>query len=302
MNIEQAKLIPLDLILEKIGCKSTKQKPHEAWYSSPLRAERTPSFHVNTKQNLWYDFGEGRGGDTITLVCAYLKNSQEHYTVADALRWLRNMTGSIPVIAPIKTIRPIKEEPKLVLKSRKKIQHPALVQYLKKRGIPLYIGHEYLQEVRILNKDKNKTFFALGFPNEDEGFEIRNPYFKSCVGIKAITFIRGTTPKPMGIHLFEGMMDYLSVVTNQEGKRFDDDTIILNSISLLNKATPYIHSYGYRLGFTWLDNDKTGQKGTTALADYFKTQELLEHRPMNDMYAPHKDVNAWHMHKLGLTV
>ena len=302
MNIEQAKSIPLALILEKIGCKPAHEKPHRAIYLSPLRAEKTASFHVHTSKNFWYDFGLGKGGTVIGFTCAYLESQHEACTVPDALRWLKNMTGSVQAIAPVKTIEHTAEDAKLVIREKKKIKHPALVQYLNKRGIPLAIGQQYLDEVSVFNTETRKTLFALGMQNEDAGYEIRNPFFKGSAGSKSITFIRGTTPKPEGINIFEGSFDYLSIITHHNGQRFDDDTIILNSLSCLKKATPYIRNYGYRIGYTWMDNDTAGQHATNAWADYFKTQDFLDHKPMNELYAPHKDINAWHMHRLGLSL
>ncbi len=140
MNIEQAKTIPLALILEKIGCKPTQEKSHSAVYLSPLRNEKTASFHVHNAKNLWYDFGTGKGGSVIGFVCAYLESRRECCMVPDALRWLKNMTGNIPAIVSITTVEYTKEDAKLVLRDKKKIEHPALVQYLSKRSIPLGIG------------------------------------------------------------------------------------------------------------------------------------------------------------------
>jgi hypothetical protein len=51
-----------------------------------------------------------------------------------------------------------------------------------------------------------------------------------------------------------------------------------------------------------MDNDSAGEKATTLLNDFFQTQEGLTHQPMNKLYAPHKDVNAWHMHQRNLSL
>lgn len=303
MNIEQARAIPLALILEKLGCNPIQAKPHRSIYLSPLRNERTPSFHVHNGKNLWYDHGIGRGGSVIGFVCAYLESQREACLVPDALRWLKNMTGGFAGLAlPQIATEHIRQDAKLILNDKKRIEHPALVQYLIKRGISLKIGRQYFEEMRILNTQTSKKFFALGMQNEDEGYEIRNPFFKGSVGHKSITFIRGVTPKPPGINLFEGSFDYLSIIAERDGKRFEDDSIILHSLSCLKKALPYIQNYGYRVAYTWLDNDKAGEAATNILAEFCKTQECLEHRPMNAIYAPHKDLNAWHMAKLGLSL
>jgi hypothetical protein len=300
MNIEQAKAIPIAYILEKLNLKPTKQTTNEAWYLSPLRNEKTASFKINNKRNVWYDFGEGRGGDSVSFVCAYLESNKENHLVPDALRWLKNMSGIMPVIKNVLTENYTKEDSKLVLKSAKKIAHPALIHYMENRGIPLTVGEECLKEVKVFNNETKKTIFALGLSNEEGGFELRNSFFKGCVGKKSITFIRGLKVKPGGIHFFEGFMDYLSVIANSNGAKLPDDAIILNSLSNLKKATAYIQNYGYTTAYTWMDNDIAGAKATQSLDDYFRSQKTIEHIKMNIMYAPEKDVNAYHVKKLGL--
>jgi hypothetical protein len=64
MNCEQANKIPLDTILKKMGyaALNTHSGSSEQWYENPLRKERTPSFSVNHKKNVWQDLGTGKGG------------------------------------------------------------------------------------------------------------------------------------------------------------------------------------------------------------------------------------------------
>lgn len=299
MNVDQAKAIPLALIFEKMGIVPTKSEHNkQLWFLAPWRAEKTASLHVHTGKNLWYDFGEGIGGSTIDLVCEYLKASGEHSTVSDALRWLRNMTMPLPTIANITAVE-YQTEPKLLLKNKQSLAHPALIQYLKKRGIPLSIGTRYLEELRVQNSETKKTFFALGMLNEEGGYELRNPFFKGNVGVKSISFIRGSVPKPEQIHLFEGSLDALSALAAQP-EIAKDDMIVLNSVSLLKQVTPYLYDYGYKVAFTWFDNDRAGKGATLAIAEYLKSQ-AIQHRPMNEQYGKFKDVNAAHMHKLGLS-
>jgi hypothetical protein len=299
MNIERAKSILISEILDKMNSRLSRQTNTEAWYYSPFRNEKTPSFHVNKVNNVWYDFGEAKGGDTIQLVRHYLASENENSSVSDALRWIGNMTGHTPVIANVIKVDFKATDPKLTLKTVNRIAHPALIQYLEKRGIPISLGRDYLREIKVLNTETQKTFFALGIRNEDAGYELRNLFFKGSVGKKNITFIRGTKPKPDGIHFFEGFMDFLSVIAGNGNTKFEDDTIILNSVANLKKASPYLYKYGYKVGYTWMDNDESGKKATKALNEYFKTQSI-RHKPMNESYEPHKDVNAWHMDLLGL--
>lgn len=303
MNIEQAKAIPISEILDKLNFKPAKRSGPDLHYLSPIRNEKTASFHVNTTKNVWYDHGIGEGGDGITFIRKWLEFSGVSATVPDALRWAGNMFGYSPVIARVVDHDEKPSEPKLVILNRRKITRPALVDYLDARGLPLVVAGEYIQQVDVQNKETGKKFFALGFKNDKGGFELRNKNYKGSTSPKYITFIRGTEGGQGGnVHLFEGWTDYLSAIIQQEnGQKFKDDTIVLNSLSNLAKGTAYIKGYGYHTAFTWMDNDEPGQKATIALREFFATEDNLLHKPMNGLYAPYKDVNAWHMVRLGLT-
>jgi hypothetical protein len=296
MDIEIARTIAMSEILQKTGAKIARQTGNDQWYISPFRNEKTPSFKVNTARNIWYDFGEGRGGDNIDFVCVYLERSGADYTVSDALRWLGNMfSASVtsPLLFPVAARE--KEESSLVLKSVKPLTHIALVRYLEDRGIPKGIAQKYLKEITIYNKATQKEYFAAAIKNEDGGYDYRNAYFKGCVRKKAISFVRGAVQGGDGIHIFEGFMDFLSVIAQRNGMPLSDDVIILNSVSSVNDATAYIRGFGYQAAYTWLDNDTAGKKAAEAL-DTFFLAENIQHKPMNACYASHKDVNEAHMH------
>lgn len=304
MNIDQAKAITIVEILSRLGIQPKRITASKALYLSPVRNEKTPSFWVDTKTNRWHDYGDGRGGDVVDLASAYLQFTREAHTVSDALRWIRNMgVGSyeiVPIYRPIDQL--VNDNGSLLLKSKKPVQHVGLIHYLGNRGIQLAVARRYLKELRVHNTRTNKYFTALGFANEDGGFELRNSFFKGGLRPKAISFVRGRVPKPEGIHLFEGFMDYLSAICQLRGNGFADDAIILNSLSCLKQAIPYIQNYGYRVAYSWMDHDEAGAKATALLTEFCQTQADLRHTPMNKVYAPHKDVNAWHMHKLKLTL
>jgi len=269
MNIEQANAISIVKILETINVKPTRKTEREAWYLSPLREEKTASFKVHLKRNLWYDFGIGVGGDAVKLACAWLESQRKPHTVSDGLRWLKNSIGEIPaeVIRHNAASKDAGETRKLAIKSVKPIKHKALIHYLESRGIPITIADRILKEVRFQNIETGKNTFALGLQNEEGGWELRNPFCKLCIGTKDTTFIRGKNPKPSGINIFEGGLDYLSILTQREGRPFKEDSIILNSLSCIKKGQPYIKGYGYTVAFTWLDNDEPGNKApkTTTL-------------------------------------
>ncbi len=137
MNIEQAKRIPISVILEKLLLKPQRQTGYKTLYFSPLRKEKTPSLWVDTKTNLWCDFGDTKwkGGDGIHLVRAYLDSENEHCAVTDALRWLKNMTGFIPDIKPVNDPEEKPTEKTLILRHEKPLINQKLIEYGAKRGI-----------------------------------------------------------------------------------------------------------------------------------------------------------------------
>lgn len=299
MNIEKAKGIPIARILDKLSLKPVKSNEKESWYLSPFRVEKTPSFHVHNHKNLWFDFGEATGGDTIKLVQALLQQQGNDNSVSTALKWLDSaIDGNIEYLPPVALEQ--EEQPSiLTLKSVVSIKNIALKQYLQKRGIPFTVADKVLKEIRFTNEKSGKTIFALGLLNEEEGYELRNSFFKGCIGQKGISFIRGTQPKPSGINIFEGMFDYLSVITQRNGKLLTNDTIILNSLNCIKQIAPYIKDYGYQFGYTWLDNDQAGKISVPKIIELFKAENIA-HCPMNRLYQPYKDVNAAHMAKLEL--
>lgn len=302
MNIEQAKAIPLPEILCKLGFESAREPGRQSWYLSPLRSERTPSFHVHLERNVWYDHGDGRGGNTLDFAIHYLQMQGKPGSVPDALRFLSDIMGggSFSSLATPTLPKPVKSDPVLELVSLKSVQHPALVQYLQARGIDVEIARLYLKQASVRNAETGKRFFALACKNEDEGYELRNPYFKRAISPKAITFIRGSVVKPDGLHVFEGFTDFLSVLTREKADRLQFDTIVLNSVSLLEQTKPYIKDYGYSALFCWMHNDAAGKKAAAKLEEFARAERNLTLYRMNEIYAPHNDVNDWHIADLGL--
>lgn len=291
MNIKEANQKSLLEILERLNIKQTSKKGDDIWYLSPFRNEKTPSFHIKSNQNIWYDFGAGKGGDCVSFAAEYLKSNNEECTVSDALRWIKNMTGGIRNIGIV--CKPTeKRDPAFTLKCKTPINSLGLTNYLDKRGIPLNIAKRYLSEIYFENKKIDKHYYALGFKNIENGYEFRNPIQKGCVGLKAISFVRGSIPKPEEIHLFEGFFDFLSVITKLNGKSLNGDAIVLNSVSMIGQVYPYIKSYGYKIGYSWFDNDEAGIKTQSTLSEIFQI-EKIKHIQMNSNYKNFKDVNDW---------
>ncbi|WP_280188838.1 hypothetical protein [Bacteroides fragilis] len=52
MNIEEAKSIPLEDYLRRMGFSPVRKHGDSIWYCSPFREEKTPSFKVSESHNL----------------------------------------------------------------------------------------------------------------------------------------------------------------------------------------------------------------------------------------------------------
>ena len=277
MQLHDIKQVSIVDYLAQAGFEAKLIKGVNYWYYSPLRSELTPSFKVNAERNQWYDFGTGDHGDIIDLVCAL-----QHCSTAEAMRRLAALKGvrlapsfSFGGITPLRS-----QAPSMELIGVQAVKHPKLLLYLAERGLQPSDVSPFLSEVYY--KVSKKCFFALGFPNDAGGWELRNPYFKGCFAPKAITTIKGTDSHKL--QLFEGFMDFLS--WRKLHPEVQDDSIVLNSLTLLPKLIPTLHPYP--IIESLLDNDEAGDRATKQLFD-----AGLPVKDMRACYAPYKDINEY---------
>ena len=276
MSIEDIRDMPLTDFLHKLGLKSTKKRGNEVWFHAPYRSDRTPSFCVNTEKNIWNDFGAGMGGDIFTLA-GLMTNSNDF--VAQA-RYIGELTNN-----PVERSAPPKYEPEPTVPQFtdvevKPLSHPALLGYLRERGIPSDIATANCVEIHYRLHDKQ--YFAVGFPNEDGGYEIRNRFFKGSIPPKAVSLIRqGSTM----VNVYEGFVDFLSGLTLGYGRT--EDNLVLNSVA--NREKAYRHLDGYEAIKCWLDNDKAGQQCLEALQKRYGERV----RDFSVLFRPSKDVNDY---------
>ncbi|MEZ6104454.1 MAG: CHC2 zinc finger domain-containing protein [Pirellulaceae bacterium] len=94
MNIKQAKAIPLEDVLQRLGHTPERRGQNQLWYLSPFRIETTPSFKVDPDANSFWDFGEGKGGDALDLI----QRIEGLPKVADALARLERLFGNGPLL------------------------------------------------------------------------------------------------------------------------------------------------------------------------------------------------------------
>lgn len=274
MNTEQAKQIKIEEYLQRIGITPTKQSGNNLWYKSPFRSENKPSFKVNRSINQWHDFGSGDKGNIIDLAMKLCQSNN----VSDALKAIEQAVPNSQIGSF--SFRQQEFSDKMANIEIKPLNHPALIQLISQRKISVELAQKYCKEVHYTLK--GKPYFAVAFPNDKGGYESLNPYFKGCIPPKEITtFDRQTAT----VHLFEGFMDYLSLLTLQ-AEQASVSAVVLNSITNLEKAIQFLSKHTKINAF--LDNDEAGKQAIEKL----KKRNL----PVVDIskrYAEFKDVNDY---------
>ncbi len=285
INSKQAKEIPIQHLLEAEGHQPLRQRGRQVFYLSPFRKEKDPSFNINIEDNTWYDFGEGAGGTIIDLAIRMY-----NCDVREALRRLEPLSN-YRLRSSASDLRQetmlFQGENLLELVSVNELKHPKLLDYLRKeRKLDIELCKLHLDEVYFRNKQKNKIYFAVGWKNEGGGYEIRNPFFKSVIGQKSISLYpkEGSTD----LYLFEGITDFLSLLTIQQKERLEASVIILNSLSFLKKSLAWAESQGVQRIASYFDNDEAGAKANRKLNE--STFSILN---QSNLYQGHKDLNEY---------
>ena len=273
MNAKQAKQISLVSILDQLKTKKHKETERDVWYYSPFRDEKTASFKVNKWKNVFYDFGEGKGGNVIDFVMLYFRCD-----FTEALHHIKDRYHSFS-FDQHKDFKAKAGERKKDWTIRKiiSVKHPALISYLKKRKV--YEQRSSLKEIHYTVN--NKFYFGIGFKNDSGGWEIRNRYAKNCLSKKDVTTIKNESRT---LRIFEGFFDYLSFLQIRESLQFgDSDYLVLNSISLVDRVKNVLAEYDkIELYF---DNDKGGNRATETLKTVRKNTEdnRLLYRSFKDL-------------------
>lgn len=301
INCSEAKKISLVSILDKIGAKKIKQNNREVWYISPFRNESTTSFKIDVVKNIWYDHGEGLGGNILDFIMAFYKCE-----LKEALRILDNESFSFH--QPIFQNFAIEKEKNYEIRAIKPLTNTQLVNYIQSRCISLKIARKYCVELHFSLNDK--TYYGIGFKNDSEGYEIRNKYVKMCLGTKAPSYFNNNSSQ---IVLFESWSDFLSFLTLYPKAERHYDYLILNSVGtlhnvLINETNNYLYKctngksdicientlykeLKYDTIICCFDNDDAGNKTTKKVQDAFPNRV----KDGRYLYPNHKDLNDYIM-------
>ena len=276
MNCEEVKeKINIRTVLESFNLSPVKENRKTAFYFALDREEKIPSLSVDFVKNKAFDFGTGKSYDVISIV-----QQMNQCSVSEALKYLEKFVFSVQ--------KKFQNEEAKLQKEYKilnvcKIQHPALIQYLKFRKV--YEQKDLVKEVEYeLNE---KKYFGIGFFNNSGGVEIRNKYSKICLGKKDVTLMKSELNSFNEILIFEGFFDYLTFRNLEKKENLSSDYLILNSTAMLFKVEETLKEYDKISLF--LDNDKNGNATKKVI---LKKYENVEDCSL--IYQKFKDLNEWY--------
>jgi len=279
-------------LLAALGHTPAYEKGGELWYLSPLRKESTPSFKLAPSGRAWFDHGDGRGGSVIDFCCAYWRTD-----VSGALRELSRLNlADVPYVQPVADALPVLvgavNESQFGDVKRKKLFSPALKGYLGTRGIPYAVAFPFVEECHYTHE--GRRFFALAFPNRSDGCELRNPYYKGCLGRKDISVLLPEhTARGKPCRVYEGFIDFLSDLTLMNRKPTDAlpfSVVVLNSAAMRGAGLDAVRTLNASEVHLFFDNDRAGLELTQYFREGLGGLFMIDH---TSDYAPHKDLNEW---------
>lgn len=319
MNIAQAKkLFSLEDVLRHMGAveKSATPDRSEVWYLSPLRDEKTASFKIDNKKQVWHDHGGiGEGGDMLKLVQRYLAGSTGTASVSEALQWLKGCSATTP---PEKRNRPSsgqkmvkqeasgEEDKTFKLVKEKIIFNRSLIAYIQERKLPIDLVRLYAKEVYAKSPKTGKQVFGIGIKNDLGGYDLRGAVgtLKVPVESKAITTLIGSHHIDT-VNILEGQFDFYTMV-HLCGQQENEGVIILHGAKLWRHAVERLKNEPrfsqVKTVRTWMQNDDTGQLVLAKIAGELQgSYEIQDKTPLYKTVVDKttgeakefKDLNAW---------
>ena len=239
-------------------------------YFSPFRDERTPSFHIDEAKNTWYDYGTSEGGNLFDFVCKFV-----NITRGEVYDWLASFRHMVPeseykaLIAPMLERKP--HSSRIVIDSASHhFTRPKLVEYAADRAVSKEVLEKYCEEIVYhVDSAPDRKFYAIGFKNNSGGYVLRSSISKRCSSSDITTLGSdgemtqdATCDKVL---VFEGFMDFLSWFTDVKQQTPQYDCCILNSVSNIARALPWIMEHRNIAAF--LDNDDAGRETLQKIMD-----------------------------------
>lgn len=276
-DLTKAKNIDIGYFLSKNGIKPKRETANRAYYLSPFREEKAPSFIVYVNENRFYDWGEKWGGDVIDIA-----ERMWSCTTTEAIKKLLS-SDEIPVYHKRESF--IDRMPGIeILEEKESVTNPTLINYMENvRKIPISIINLYCKEVVFqFPTSKYTRHIGVGIKNDVGGWSIRSSWFKGSTSPAGVRTIKTTDTDEC--FLFEGFLDFMSHVV-MWGEP-EHNTIILNSTVFVQILLDILQ--GFDKVHTWVDNDNAGDIAVEELIA--NNVNVVDRR---DIFANYNDLNEF---------
>lgn len=293
--------VSLTGLLARLGFQPVRGAGREIMYRNVLHQDRKkPSLCVNDNLGVWYDHGTGKGGNVIDFGLAFwpgLGMKDVCGKVYEVMQQAVPATVSLLNHTRRKRRKTLVQPYFKIDKVCELGKTPSIRQYLERRGI-WQEAQGILQEVHyhsVHSKLQPRQFAAAGHRNDAGSWQVRNKYFKGCLGNKGLTLLPGDTRR---LCVFKDMFDYLS--WKHEHQELSDSALIINSYSLLPAAIkmatryPHLNVYfdhtpeGHESLNQFLSELPYAADGTSAFQGHhaYNEKRRTEARAERDAHAP----------------
>ena len=159
----------------------------------------------------------------------------------------------------------------------------------------------WCDEVDFRIGSSDSRMFAIGFRNDRQGYVLRTSFFKGTNVNSISTIVNGamvwknrpTAPicpdaGDVKVMVFEGFMDYLSLLTMRGVNKLDCDCVVLNSTVNVGEAISFLRKHE-RIE-CWLDNDDAGRQCLKFIQDRCGEENVAD---MSQTYCRNNDLNDY---------
>ena len=225
------------------------------FYKSMIRNEKVASFIVNKNKNRWKDMGlsDTKWNDVIALVMKL-----EEVDFIGALERLLN----IKIVAQ-RRVEKKKNYRGIEIVHLSSLRNKALVEYLQSRKVDIDLARMYCFQALVKFPDginPKQTHLYIAFRNDKGGYALRNHYKNSTIAkiSSSPSYFTRIEGDPNKYNLFEGFVDYLTMLTKYKTHRFKNTTVVLNS--LVNILYLYETLKSNEENNIFLNNDESADK------------------------------------------
>jgi hypothetical protein len=314
MDIKTAKTIPIDELLQRLGCEVVMTLSGCKWYRSPSRIEKTPSFKLTRDAYGWYDHGTGEGGNILDLAFRLhaglpLAGKLDGQHVKEALTFIEQVMGSsgsssppvqrMPVLTPEPHAFTLVKHTPFALYGRGSSLTPAAL-YLGTRGVNAERVAPYLEDITFVGSDEKKRY-GFGLPNVSGGYEIRRygDWAKRSVGTKDVTIFKAERAMAPW-HTFYSLVDFCTFITVDKPPIGAYNYLIINSDSLVDKAIAYLADWPAGFMIHYPHADESGQRAYQKVVDFLANQGWMNGDKAH-LYTGYKDWTEAREQQLGLS-